>query len=220
MKYTYDVNDNTEKYVFAPKRKRLTPYHNGRFLVDIEFSSLGKREKLFRLSRGEKPQCKPRTIKINKNKIYHYVNGELDILFEKLSDQILDFKYRKELECYKRYGKCHEMSMSLLGSLKEANILTGYISIENEDILHSVVECERDGKTKIIDYTKNIIMDKEDYVGLTNFRVFQRISRKDFLKDRKILRKYFNNLSSRFYLCFRDEIMNEIKNKKKILKLK
>lgn len=220
MSYTYEINDNTEKYIFAPKRKRAIPYHNGRYLVDIEFSSLGTAEKLFRLSRGEKPQYKPRTIRINKNKIYHYVNGELDIVFEKLSDQIKGIKYRQELESHKRYGKCHEMSIALLGSLKNANILTGYVSVEDEDILHSVVEYEKDGKTKIIDYTKNLIMDAEDYIGLTNFRIFQRISRKEFLKDRKILKRYFNNLSSRAYLCFRDEIMNEIKNKKKILKIK
>ena len=220
MTYHYEINDNTDKYVFAPKRKRKVPYHNGRYLVDIEFSSLGTAEKLFRLSRGEKLQCKPRTIKINKNKIYHYVNGEMDIVFEKLSDQVKGYKHRQELESHKRYGKCHEMSISLLGSLKEAHVLTGYISIEDEDILHSVVEYEKDGKTKIIDYTKNLIMDEEDYVGLTNFRIFQKISRKDFLKDRKILKKYFNNLSSRAYLCFRDEIMNELKRKEKVLKLK
>ena len=148
-------------------------------------------------------------------------DNNMNIVYEKLSDKVVNPSIKRELLSVKRYGKCHEMSLSLLNSLEGSSILTGYIAVEDEDILHSVVEYESDGKTKIVDYTKNIIMDKEDYIGLMNFRNIQRITREQFLKDEIILMKMFGSLNIRTYLCFRDEIMNEIKKKnKKVLKIK
>ena len=219
MGYKYNINENTKKVLFAPTIKRRIPYHNGDYLIDIEISNFNDFERYIRSLKGEKVKHKPRKIKINKNKIYHYVNGEMDLVYEKLSDYIKSIKYLNELKSYKRYGKCHDRSIELAVSIKNSFLLTGYTSYEDIDILHTVVECEKDGKTKIIDYTKNLIMDKEEYIGLTNFRVIQRTSREDYLKDRKVINKFLPNLSTVAYLCFRDEIIKELKNKK-ILGLK
>ena len=219
MGYKYNINENTKKVLFAPTIKRRIPYHNGDYLIDIEISNFNDFERYIRSLKGEKVKHKPRKIIINKNKIYHYVNGEMDLVYEKLSDYIKSIKNLNELKSYKRYGKCHDRSIELAVSIKNSFLLTGYTSYEDIDILHTVVECEKDGKTKIIDYTKNLIMDKEEYIGLTNFRVIQRTSREDYLKDREVINKYLPNLSTVAYLCFRDEIIKELKNKK-ILGLK
>ena len=219
MGYKYNINENTKNVLFVPTIKRRIPYHNSEYLFDIELSNFSKLEKCIRTIKGEKPKHKPRKIKVNKNKIYHYVNGEMDLVYEKLSDYLKSIKIINELKSYKRYGKCHDRSIELAVSIKNSFLLTGYTSYEDIDILHSVVECEKDGKTKIIDYTKNLIMDKEEYIGLNNFRVIQRISREDYLKDRMIIDTYIPNLSTVAYLCFRDEIIKELKNKK-ILGLK
>ena len=103
--------------------------------------------------------------------------------------------------------------------MKKSSLLTGYISYEDIDILHTVVECEKDGKIKIVDYTKNLIMDKEEYIGLTNFRIIQRISRDDFLRDNRIINRCMPRMSLVVYLCFRDEIMKDLKKNNKVLKL-
>lgn len=214
MNYSFCINDKTNKRVILPKIKRQIPYHNGIYIYDIELSNLGLRERLYRKRLGEIPSCKPRAIRINNNYIYHYVNGEMDLVYEKLSDHM---RNKKELLTSNRYGKCHSMSMKLVEMIPDSYILTGYVSYEDEDYLHSVIEFEKDGNTKIIDYTKNLIMDKEEYIGLTNFRLIQRISRKDYKKDKKIIKKYMPDLSNKVYLCFRDELMHDM-NKKLILK--
>ena len=45
------------------------------------------------------------------------------------------------------------------------------------------VEIEKRGKPYIIDYTKNLIMPKEQYFKLTNFEEIERISDEELFSD-------------------------------------
>ena len=103
--------------------------------------------------------------------------------FDKFSDYITNEKMKKELESYRRDGKCHSKSVSVLINVPEGSILTGYVKRFNGKFLHSVVEIEKMKGTYIIDYTKNIVMPKEQYIQLTAFEELERISDMEYIED-------------------------------------
>ena len=109
-------------------------------------------------------------------------DGEI-YTFNKLSNLLSDQEIKNELESNKRYKKCHSKSIELISALPKGFILTGYIKISYGKFLHSVVEIEKRGKPYIIDYTKNLIMPKEQYFKLTNFEEIERISDEELFSD-------------------------------------
>ncbi len=143
---------------------------------------------------------------------YTYKNSELQFNFILLTDflEFGDFA-KKELLSEKRYGLCHIRSVSLAISLERKNIpckvVTGYTKKYGMNILHTVVEFEYNGEEKIIDYTQNIIMNKDDYIKINNFKEVFFINGINILNDTN----YFNNfVSLKFYTVFRDDIMKNI----------
>ena len=135
-----------------------------------------------------------------------------DIKYFKISSIIDEETIHKELESNNRYGKCHKGSLKLL-YFKNSSILTGYINFKGDLFLHSVIQIG----DYILDYTKNLIISKDDYFRLTDFKVVQKITREQFIEDEDII-FYFKDIDLRIYLTFRDEIVNELNNKKLILK--
>ena len=72
-------------------------------------------------------------------------------------------------------------------------------------------------KSYILDWTQNIKMSKEDYIKLYKFKILQKISCKDLIKDREILNKAeYQDLKT--YLVFRDEIMRDFDRNKHLFK--
>ena len=84
-------------------------------------------------------------------KQYEYQNNDLIITFDKLSNCFEDKDLIKELTSNKRYGKCHIRAMDISPSIEGSKIVTGYITVGNQKILHSVIEYEHDGKTIVLD---------------------------------------------------------------------
>ena len=97
----------------------------------------------------------------------------------------------------------------MISALPKGAILTGCIKKSYGKFLHSVVEIEKQGKPYIIDYTKNLIMPKEQYFKLTNFEEIERISDEEFFSD--LVATLQLDLSQKEYLTFRSEIMNDLK---------
>lgn len=116
---------------------------------------------------------------------------------------------KKELESEKRYGQCHSKAIDLSLSLPEAYIVTGYIKRFDGKYLHSIVEIEKTKGTYIIDYTKNIIMPKEQYLRLTNFEELERISDMEYLQH---IQKIANipGIDIKVYTTFGKEIVKEL----------
>ena len=134
--------------------------------------------------------------------------------FNKISDAINDKKAKKELESEKRYGNCHVASMGMAVGMKDDNVLTGYINMCGGRYLHSVIETI-DGK--IIDWTRNLVMQKEEYIKLTGFRTLESIKSEELLE---MLSKVFdrNIVDSKVMSVFGKELLNDIKRNPDIFK--
>lgn len=134
-----------------------------------------------------------------------------EIEFSKLSD-LLDgdkesvAKEKKELlNIRRRLGKCHNMSLSFLGNDIGDRVVTGYIdsTSKNTRVIHSWLETE----DKVIDYTCNLIIDKDQYYKLWDPEVLSVISREDFKADYE--KEFMHILGCKFYCLFRDELYKE-----------
>lgn len=135
-----------------------------------------------------------------------------DVLSEHLEEPSKDII--KELESKKRHGKCHNRSVDSGNSLKDSIIQTGTIIVGNRKVLHSVVEIKnRTGNDIIIDWTRNLVIDKEKYIKLFNFNILSSIKSEDVQRDSEYI-KYLPCFGLKAYLTFRDELITNIdKNK-------
>lgn len=146
-------------------------------------------------------------------KQYQY-NGDIKVSFQLLSNNVSSRKDKKELKSALRYGKCHIKTLELSSKIKDSKVLTGYVFKKDLKYLHSILEVNDD----IWDWTKNIIMPKEDYFRLTNFQELSSIESEKIISDQKIIEKL--NLSLKAYTLFRDEIMLDIAKNKTFFKEK
>lgn len=99
----------------------------------------------------------------------------------------------------------------------EAYILTGYIKENKGKYLHSIVEIEKKNEKYVIDYTKNIIMPKEQYVKLTSFEELERISDMEYLQH---VQKIANipGIDLKVFTTFGKEIVKELEKNAFMLK--
>ena len=121
----------------------------------------------------------------------------------------------------KRRGNCHSMSIKISKNMGIDNdIVTGYIYgfSDKSKYLHSWVEFNYNDEDLVIDYTLNIIMNKEGYYYIQHAEPLNRISDKSIIEDSKIINK-FNKIGAfniKEYLVFRDEIMKDFEKNKYI----
>lgn len=121
------------------------------------------------------------------------------------------------MESERRYGQCHEKSIEISMALPEAYIVTGYIKENKGKFLHSIVEIEKKNEKYVIDYTKNIIMPKEQYVKLTSFEELERISDMEYLQH---VQKIANipGIDLKVFTTFGKEIVKELEKNAFMLK--
>lgn len=117
------------------------------------------------------------------SKQFEYRNGDKIITFDKLSNHFEDDDIKKELMSNKRYGKCHVQAMRIAPSIKGARIVTGYVTIAKEKVLHSTIEYDIDDKTIVLDWTKNLYITKEQYIELTKFVELASFDGKEVIDD-------------------------------------
>jgi hypothetical protein len=149
------------------------------------------------------------------------------IHFSLLSQFLGDFatikpEDKKELESSKRIGKCHPGS-SLISQIflkelrKKSDVVSGRINFFDgkASIIHSWVETNLSPrKTSIIDYTMNVIMDKDGYEFLNHPEELNRVSSTTIKNDtisglyKKIINLGFADVE---YLFFRDELVKDVK---------
>ena len=134
--------------------------------------------------------------------------------FTKLSKGINDIEAIKELESERRYGDCHIASINMTVGMKDYNVLTGYLNICGGRYLHSVIETP-DGE--IIDWTKNLVMYKDEYIKLTGFKVLESIKSDDVL-EMVIKYRDRNERFMRVMSVFGKELLNDIKRNPDIFK--
>ena len=126
--------------------------------------------------------------------------------FNKISNFYGDKKTKKELESGERYGKCHEASIYFSMINKDCYILTGHINNNGGTYLHSVIET-KDGK--ILDWTKNLIMSKEDYFKLTEFKALEKISGEEMIET--FIRLPVGKVNGKVLTVFGKEVLKDMK---------
>ena len=214
------VNKETEKVIRDPiptllkDKEELTKL--GNLFMKLNLYTMNK-DKFF-LPKWYKDMFK----NINYDKktcINHYKDNDYEFDFYLFSDQIDNFGMIRRLKSKKRLHKCYEASLGITLNSEDDNtfILTGYVPTVDEEVLHSVVELEYDSEKYIVDYTQNIMMKKDDFIRINNFRLLSRISSSVVKKDIDIMKKI--NIGLPYYLVFRDEIMRDLKKNSKVLKL-
>lgn len=137
---------------------------------------------------------------------YHYFSLKNNIFFDKLSNQIENENMKKELTSSNRYSKCHEMSIKLSDLYSNSSVVTGFITVGNCRILHSVLKINRNNHEYIIDYTKNLIMLEKDYTKIYKYITLTNIKNHIIKKDLKSLEGYY--IEPKLYLSLHDEIMD------------
>lgn len=220
------INKNTYELLFSdydniPEDEK-PPIENSYIITMIQTYTKFREKsifcKLLKLFFEKKYKVDYSKIKFNEEtKNYEYeFQGEV-YTFDKLSDNIDNKKIKKELESEKRYRQCHSKSLELSLVLPEAYIVTGYIKGFNGKYLHSTVEIEKEKETYIIDYTKNVIMPKEQYIKLTSFEELERISDMEYLQH---IQKVVNipEIDLKVYTTFGKEMVKELEKNSFLIK--
>lgn len=122
-----------------------------------------------------------------------------------------------ELESDERYGKCHSKSLELVLITPNSKIVTGYITENNLHLLHSIIVATELNGDYVYDWTKNLIMSKDEYYKLNKFKVLSEITKDEIIYDKENYADLLvNNICIKPYLVFRNEIVKEIETKKYI----
>lgn len=138
-------------------------------------------------------------------------------------EEIEDIKTRmgqidEESDCH---GQAIEYSQRLSDIGIENDVVTGnrYLTTDKSSNLHSWNEFQINGKEHVLDYTQNVVMNKEGYYALNHInKVLSRVNCQDIPKDKKII----NQMTGRYYmdvktyLTCRDEIMQNLQKNKEI----
>ena len=181
-----------------PKMKYIRGLTSDSFLINLLYKLKG-----IRMTRMDNNKCQ--------------VNfGDETVEFYKMSDILSDdgdkdtAVLKKELLNYrKRSGHCHTNCMKYLTSFGE-RIVSGYIddiAMPNRAV-HSWLETGE----YVVDYTKNLVINREYYYRFLNPEVLSVITLDQLYNDVVLLRQ-MDFLGSRFYCLFREEIVNDLINK-------
>ena len=211
------INNNTYNLLFGdydniPEEEQGTYENVVAFATIDRFTKLQEKKiftKLLNLF------CNNKTVDLGKitfNKEtlqYEYKDNDLVITFDKLSNCLDDKDLINELTSSKRYGNCHNKAMSISPSIEGSKIVTGYITIGNKKVLHSVIEYEQDGKNIILDWTRNLVINKEQYERLTKFVELSSFEGRKVIDDIEIIFKDLN-IGVKTYVVFRDELIKDM----------
>lgn len=145
-------------------------------------------------------------------KQYEYRDGSFVLTFDMISNKINDNNLINILKSNKRKGTCHKNSVVYGHGLPNSKIVTGYITIGKIKNLHTIVEYPQNDKTIIFDWTKNLKMEKEQYITLTKFVELTSYDAKDVFYDAAIMTKFgiSDIISIKNYVTFRDEIIKDL----------
>ena len=217
-KYTYGINSNTYNMLFDENK------------VIINFDKFSSKDEILyfieNFTLRSKKEAKKEAIF---NPFIRYKRGLLKKdIFEKnnicVSHNGIKFKFLFldnilpgideicDLRTSDRYGECMTLSIDLAlmasSSGNKVNILTGYTDTYGYRNIHTVIEYVRNGKSYIMDATKNLIMSKENYFYLTNFELISEVDNFTMSEDFKKVKGM--NLYTKPYFVFRNEIMKDM----------
>ncbi len=219
----HGINNNTYKLLFGdfynlPENERKT-YENVMALATIERFTKLQEMKIF--TKLLKMIYKRANIDLNKItynkeiKQFEYRDNDKVITFDRLSDYFSDKDIKRELMSNKRYGKCHIQAINIAPSIKGSRIVTGYVTTENSKVLHSIIEYDIDNKTVVLDWTRNLCTNKDQYVELTKFVELSSFEGREVIDDIELITGNLD-IGVKSYVVFREELMRDIKKNPQI----
>lgn len=152
-----------------------------------------------------------------KNNIFVYEDAFVSIPFDFISRRIRNPFFIKDLRTSNRYGNCHMGSINLSKIIPNSEVVTGYITMGNEKALHSVVEVSISNIPHILDWTRNLIMEKENYKRITRFEELTRFKADEYYDDLNDLMNLGFD-SSKPYVCFREELKKDLEKNKTLFR--
>ncbi|MBQ2938488.1 MAG: hypothetical protein IJE05_06430 [Clostridia bacterium] len=219
------INNNTYRLLFGdnldlPKEESGTKENATAFATIDRFTKLQEKKIFTKLLKKiyKKSNIDLNNISFNKElKQFEYRKGNKVITFDRLSDHFKDDEIKKILMSNKRYGECHTQSMKIAPSIENSRVVTGYVTVGNSKVLHSIVEYDGKKGTIVLDWTRNLHITKEQYVELTKFVELASFDGKEVIND---MDKIMSNLKIgvKTYVVFRDELMRDIEKNSHIFK--
>lgn len=217
------INNNTYELLFRdfdnlPENERGT-YENAKAFATIDrFTKLQEMNIFTKLLKIIYKGANIDLSKITYNKEtkqFEYRDNDRVISFDRLSDHFQDKDLKKELMSNKRYGECHSKAMNIAPSIKDSRIVTGYVTIGNRKVLHSIIEYDVDNKIVVLDWTRNLHITKEQYIELTKFVELSSFEGRKVIDDIELITGNLN-IGVKPYVVFREELMRDIKKNPQI----
>ena len=205
------INNNTYNLFFINREFQDETNNDKNFLLGAmqQFTKLDDESIEYVIEKTDIFKRKGNMFKVN----YNLLNYNFYLL-----DSVL-IENKEELRSEKRIGKCIHKSIGLANSYDgKCKVSIGYIYNNTDKILHSVFIRYDNDEEYVYDYTMNLIMKKDDYIDLFDFNIINEINGNDIKKDKSIILN-IEYMSSKFYLCFRDEIIENLDKNSKVLKL-
>ena len=133
------------------------------------------------------------------------------VRFIQLTDFIptLDEDIKKRLHTMQRAGHCHWDSIHLAKNLEiPCNVISGYCTMQSKKMAypHTWVELEHQDREWVIDFTMNVVMNKDGYYRLFNPQNTIAIDNTTLIEDLKLRKRTsLNDEDIRMYLFHPNE---------------
>ena len=227
--YHYEgINNNTFDLLFADydhideKDCQSKEYFYLFYIINEYTTHVHQRiiKRLFHLGYSSKKRYL-NDIKYDKKSKRYYVSiNDERFDFDILSKYLAGRNSKRELnDANKRAGECHTKSICSAAVIKDSSIMTGYMTVDDMKVLHSVVlKKNPSGVLEALDWTQNLIMPYDQFRKLFNFQELNEVPGSVIEPDLKRIRGL--GIDSKAYLTFRDEIIKDVKRNAAVLGLR
>lgn len=151
---------------------------------------------------------------------FKYQDFKMNFTFKLLSDYLKGEKEKNKLLSSERYGHCYEDSDKTAMELIRAGYDNIYIVGGKvlDFIHHCWLELEKPNETLVIDYTKNLVIEKSKYYKIYEAVMINKTKAQDMEKIKDTIEPVIDlEFSPILYTFFGKEMMNDIKKNEKVL---
>ena len=149
---------------------------------------------------------------------FQYKEGDFAVNFYRLIDILPTEFYGQKLICQNHHNRGYAETVNMAPFIPRGDLLVGYVNLLGNDVICSVIEIKIGNSTIILDGYLNVLMFKEEYLKLTNFREVSKIKHEDLVEDNDNMLVKRLGLSSEAYLFFRKEIVEDVEKNKRLFK--
>lgn len=153
--------------------------------------------------------AKSKIIKDDNKYIFSFNDNEYEFqLFSSLNLQKCDIKILKSHKKTEKYFFYRTLKLACSMDLTNPRVVIGKVIDSYVDL---IILCKEKGEEKVLDYRRNLIMTKDDYYKIFNFREFNIVTKPELLNIYNIINATTKNYSNIFkYLLFTKKVFKEL----------